>query len=199
MYIKKRRDSAGGIAPSPGLKWPECEAADHSPPDSVEDKKMWIYTSTPHMSSWDIYLSCVCSGIQLCHIVQVVSCWLPTVVARIQAQVRPCEKCGSQGTRADFFPSTSVSPVNFYSTDCSIIIIRGWYSRPNSGRQSSRLSLTPPQEMAQGEYCFMRDSVYIGWKQWLSLFLSTKHLITSQHPSNLQAQNELLSCCYMIS
>jgi hypothetical protein len=26
--------------------------ADHSPPTSAEVKKMWIYTSTPHTSSW---------------------------------------------------------------------------------------------------------------------------------------------------
>jgi hypothetical protein len=26
--------------------------ADHSPPTSVEIKKIWIYTSTPHTPSW---------------------------------------------------------------------------------------------------------------------------------------------------
>jgi hypothetical protein len=30
----------------PGVKLPEREA-DHSPPTSVEVKKMWIYTATP--------------------------------------------------------------------------------------------------------------------------------------------------------
>jgi hypothetical protein len=35
----------------PGVKGPGREA-DHSPPDSAEVKKMWVYTSTPHTSSW---------------------------------------------------------------------------------------------------------------------------------------------------
>jgi hypothetical protein len=35
-----------GGALSPEVKWLECEA-DHSPPNSDEAKKMWIYTSTP--------------------------------------------------------------------------------------------------------------------------------------------------------
>jgi hypothetical protein len=34
-----------------GVKRPEHEA-DHLPPASAEDKKMWIYTSTPHTPSW---------------------------------------------------------------------------------------------------------------------------------------------------
>jgi hypothetical protein len=33
------------------VKRPRREA-DHSPPTSVEGKKMWIYTSTPHKFSW---------------------------------------------------------------------------------------------------------------------------------------------------
>jgi hypothetical protein len=36
---------------SPGIKRPGREA-DHSPPDSTEVKKMWIYTSIPHTPSW---------------------------------------------------------------------------------------------------------------------------------------------------
>jgi hypothetical protein len=36
---------------SPGVKRPGREA-DQSPPASVEVKKMWIYTSTPHTPSW---------------------------------------------------------------------------------------------------------------------------------------------------
>jgi hypothetical protein len=34
-----------------GVKRPEREA-DHSPPTSAEVKKMWDYTSIPHMPSW---------------------------------------------------------------------------------------------------------------------------------------------------
>jgi hypothetical protein len=36
---------------SPGVKRPGHEA-DHSPPTSAEVKKTWIYTTTPHTSSW---------------------------------------------------------------------------------------------------------------------------------------------------
>jgi hypothetical protein len=47
-----------------------------------------------------------------------------------------------------FSPSTSVSPANPYSTNCSIIIIiRGWYNRPTVADVPSGLSLTPPREM----------------------------------------------------
>jgi hypothetical protein len=36
-----------------------------------------------------------------------------------------------------FSPSTSVSPANTHSTDCSTIInVRGWYNRPISGRRT---------------------------------------------------------------
>jgi hypothetical protein len=38
---------------SPEGKVAEAEAqADHSPPISAKAKKMWIYTSRPHTSSW---------------------------------------------------------------------------------------------------------------------------------------------------
>jgi hypothetical protein len=36
---------------SPGIKRPGSEA-DHSPPTTVEVMNTWIYTSTPHTSSW---------------------------------------------------------------------------------------------------------------------------------------------------
>jgi hypothetical protein len=36
---------------SSGVKRPGHEAG-HSPPTSAEIKKMWIYTSLPHTSSW---------------------------------------------------------------------------------------------------------------------------------------------------
>jgi hypothetical protein len=46
---------------------------------------------------------------------------LPTAAARVRAQVRSCGICGGQSGR--FSPSTSVSPANSHSTDCSTIII----------------------------------------------------------------------------
>jgi hypothetical protein len=36
---------------SPGVKWPGREA-DHSPPTCADVMKTWIYTATPHTSSW---------------------------------------------------------------------------------------------------------------------------------------------------
>jgi hypothetical protein len=36
---------------SPGVRRPQREAH-HSPPFSADVKKIWIYTSTPHTSSW---------------------------------------------------------------------------------------------------------------------------------------------------
>jgi hypothetical protein len=57
-------------------------------------------------------------------IAQAVGRRLPTAATRVRAQVRSCGICGGRsGTGADFFPSTSVSPANSYSTDCSTIII----------------------------------------------------------------------------
>jgi hypothetical protein len=55
-----------------------------------------------------------------------------------------------------FSPSTSVSPANPHSTDCStviiIIIIRGWYNRPTVADVPSGLSLTPPRETKKKTY-----------------------------------------------
>jgi hypothetical protein len=47
---------------------------------------------------------------------------LPTAVVRVQALVRSCELYGGQsGTGGRFSLSTSVSPLNLYSTDCPTI------------------------------------------------------------------------------
>jgi hypothetical protein len=46
---------------------------------------------------------------------------LPTVAARVRAQVRSCGICGGQSGK--FYESTSVSPVNSHSIDCSTLII----------------------------------------------------------------------------
>jgi hypothetical protein len=69
-------------------------------------------------------------------IAQAVIRWLPTTAARVQTWVWSSGICGGQsGAGAGFFPSTSVSPANLYSTKFSIIIItRGKYNRPFSGR-----------------------------------------------------------------
>jgi hypothetical protein len=48
------------VALSPGIKRPECEA-DHSPPASDEDKKMWINTSTP-IRLHDVMLNSLTTG-----------------------------------------------------------------------------------------------------------------------------------------
>jgi hypothetical protein len=71
----------------------------------------------------------VCSVLQQARflrraIAQAVSCPLPTAAARVRAQVRSCGICGGQKWHWDrFSPSTSVSPGNSHSTDCSTFII----------------------------------------------------------------------------
>jgi hypothetical protein len=73
-------------------------------------------------------------------IAQAVSCRLPTAADRVRARVRSCGICsGQSGTGAGFlrilrFPLPilipSIAPLSPSS------IIRGWYSRPNSGRRT---------------------------------------------------------------
>jgi hypothetical protein len=54
-------------------------------------------------------------------IAQAVSRRLPTAAARLLAQVRSYGVYGEQSGR--FSPSTSVSPANFHSTECSTFMI----------------------------------------------------------------------------
>jgi hypothetical protein len=83
-------------------------------------------------------------------VAQAVSRRLPTVEARVWARVRSRRICGGQsGIGAGFlrvlrFPLLSIPPISPHSS--SSIIIRGWYSRPNSGLSNSGLGSTPPQE-----------------------------------------------------
>jgi hypothetical protein len=59
-----------------------------------------------------------------CAIAQAVSRWLFTAAARFRAQVKSCGISGGQsGAGARFSPSTSVSPDNLNSTNCSTIAI----------------------------------------------------------------------------
>jgi hypothetical protein len=54
---------------------------------------------------------------------QVVSRRLSTSTAWVRAQVSSCEVCGGQSVTGTGFLSTSVSPANSHSTDCSTLII----------------------------------------------------------------------------
>jgi hypothetical protein len=54
-------------------------------------------------------------------IAQAVSRWIPTAAAGVRAQVKSCGIFGGSG--AGFFPSTSVSPANLHSTNCSTITL----------------------------------------------------------------------------
>jgi hypothetical protein len=69
-------------------------------------------------------------------IAQAVSCRLPTAATRVRAQVT-WDLWWTKWHWGRFSPSTSVSPANFHSTDCStFIIIRGWYSWSVGGRRT---------------------------------------------------------------
>jgi hypothetical protein len=60
-----------------------------------------------------------------------------------------CDVCMTKPHCGRFCPSTSASPAK-HSTDCStLIIIRGWYNRPNSGLSSISTS-PPPQKKRRG-------------------------------------------------
>jgi hypothetical protein len=70
-------------------------------------------------------------------IAQAVSRWLPTVAARVRAQVRLCGICGGQsGAGAGFLPVFRFSLIPPTASHSSSSIIRGWYNRPNSGRRT---------------------------------------------------------------
>jgi hypothetical protein len=72
-------------------------------------------------------------------IAQAVSRWLPTAAAWVRARVRSCGICGEQsGTGAAFlrilrFPLPILTPP---TAPHSSSIVRGWYSRPVSGRRT---------------------------------------------------------------
>jgi hypothetical protein len=78
-------------------------------------------------------------------IAQAVSRWLPTASARVRSQVM-WDLWWTKWHWGRFSQRTSVSPANPHSTDCSIIIIRGWYNRPEVADVPSGLSLTPARE-----------------------------------------------------
>jgi hypothetical protein len=81
------------------------------------------------------------------HIEQAVSRRLPTAAVRVLFQVRSCRICGGRsGTgagslRVRRFPL----PVFIPAIAPYLTIIRGWYSRPNSGQRTKWTRLTPPQ------------------------------------------------------
>jgi hypothetical protein len=60
LFSTSSRPALGSTHPPsqwiPGVLSPEIKRsgreADHPPPTSAEVKKMWLYTSTPHTSSW---------------------------------------------------------------------------------------------------------------------------------------------------
>jgi hypothetical protein len=124
------------------------------------------------------------------HTAQAVSRRLSTAGARVRSQVTSCGICGGRsGTGGRFSPSTSVSPVNSQSTDCSTLIII-WYISPNN----DRLSLTPPYSKKIKKTCiqssyFKRASVpdnnSEGWKNLGSSATETETLRLLTQPQDL--------------
>jgi hypothetical protein len=80
-------------------------------------------------------------------IAQAVSRWLPTVTARVRARGQVMwDLWWTKWHRGTFSPSTSISPANLHSTNCSTItIIWGWCNRPVVAAVPSGVSLTPPR------------------------------------------------------
>jgi hypothetical protein len=83
-------------------------------------------------------------------IVQVISRWLPTMAARVRSRICSSGICGGQsGAGVSFLRVLQFRPANLHSTKFSIIIIsRGRYNRPISGRRAewTQLDSTPPPQ-----------------------------------------------------
>jgi hypothetical protein len=82
-----------------------------------------------------------------CAIAQVVCCWLPTAVARVQAWVWSCGICGGQrGNEAGFLQVLRLPQPIFVppiARQSPLSITWDWYNRPIVGAVPSGLSLTP--------------------------------------------------------
>jgi hypothetical protein len=88
-----------------------------------------------------------------------------------------------------FSSSTSVSPDNPHSTNCSIIIIRGWYNRPTVADVPSGLSLTPPRETKKKKFYkdwFRRSKVNRGIHRHTHAHTHTR----TSHKCTLVFQNQ---------
>jgi hypothetical protein len=79
---------------------------------------------------------------------QAVNRWFPTAAARVRARIWSCEILWWTKWRwGRFSPSTSVSPVNLHSTNCSTIILiyhLDLYNRPEVAAVSR--DLVPPHQ-----------------------------------------------------
>jgi hypothetical protein len=83
-------------------------------------------------------------------IAQAASRWLPTAAARVRARVWSSGICGGQNWRwGRFSPSSSVSPANLHSTNCSTITLiyhLGLYNRPEVAAIPGDVSPTPQKK-----------------------------------------------------
>jgi hypothetical protein len=73
-----------------------------------------------------------------CVVAQVVSCWLPTVAAWVQAHVRSCGICGGQsGTGPGFLQVLRFPPAILISQNAPYSsVIWFWYNSPISGQHT---------------------------------------------------------------
>jgi hypothetical protein len=96
--------------------------------------------------------------------------WLPTAAARVRLRAA-CGVCGGQsGTGAGFLRVLRFSPAN-HSTDFSIIIItRGWYNRPLSGR-SVEWTLIPPPTMLIKKKIKSYSNIALWWHKFYNTAL----------------------------
>jgi hypothetical protein len=84
----------------------------------AKTKYFWFHSSKFRLG-FCVGNTCIATSAIGRAIAQAVSRWLPTTAARVRSRVWSSGICGGQ----KFSPSTSVSPANLHSTNCSTITL----------------------------------------------------------------------------